>query len=809
MAALQVDSSGNLKVNIQAGAGSGGTAIADEAAFTFGTTQGTPAMGVFQTTATSNPLTTGQVGVQQMTANRASHINVRQSNGTELGTIGSPFYTALTNGTTVPGIKAASTAAVAADPALVVAVSPNNTIPVSGTFWQTTQPISGTVTANQGGAPWTMKPDGTSWTLTGTSANVDVTNTVAVSGTFWQATQPVSGTITANQGGTWNITNISGTISLPTGAATSANQPTAAALASTTSGQTGNLDLAAVTTGAPSYTTGTTNALSLNTSGGLRVDGSGVTQPVSGTFWQATQPVSGTVTANQGGTWTVQPGNTANTTAWLVTGTGGTFPATQSGTWNITNISGTISLPTGAATSANQPTAASQGSTTSGQSGNLMMGAVTTASPTYTTAQTSPLSLDTTGALRVNVTAGSGGGGTASSFGSAFPATGTAAGGEYLSSPPSLTSGNMCAFQMNVSGALKVDGSAVTQPVSGTFWQATQPVSGTFWQATQPVSIAAAVTVSQATAANLNATVTGTIAATQSGTWTARIVGNGGATLDAAIGAATAPTNMQAVGAVYNTARPSLTTGQSAALQFDSTAGLIVNGSQYTQPVSGTGTFSVVQGTAANLLCTASQGGTWNMRTQDGSGNAIGSTSGNLNVQVNNSGAIQVSQGTIPWQIAGNVGVGTSVAGTNPLYLGGAVVTANPTAGTAGTNQALMVDKVGKLITNGAIRSLKGRTVTTLTTTANSAITSTGAAGEFIDLYGLILTNTSATSVTITITDGTTTIMTVACPAGDTRGFMLPVDSAIPMTTAANNWTGQLSAGVSSVSVTCLWVRNT
>src|SRR6478736_1490908 len=31
-----------------------------------------------------------------------------------------------------------------------------------------------------------------------------------------------------------------------------------------------------------------------------------------------------------------------------VTGANGTFPATQSGTWNITNISGTISLPTGA-----------------------------------------------------------------------------------------------------------------------------------------------------------------------------------------------------------------------------------------------------------------------------------------------------------------------------------------------------------------------------------------------------------------------------------------------------------------------------
>lgn len=48
------------------------------------------------------------------------------------------------------------------------------------------------------------------------------------------------------------------------------------------------------------------------------------------------------------------------------------------------------------------------------------------------------------------------------------------------------------AATVTAAGALKVDASAVTQPVSGTFWQATQPVSGTFWQATQPVSAAAA-----------------------------------------------------------------------------------------------------------------------------------------------------------------------------------------------------------------------------------------------------------------------------------------------------------------------------
>lgn len=61
------------------------------------------------------------------------------------------------------------------------------------------------------------------------------------------------------------------------------------AQASTTSGQKGPLAQGAVTTAAPTYTTGQTDPLSLTTAGSLRVDGSG-----------ATQPVSGTVTANAG-----------------------------------------------------------------------------------------------------------------------------------------------------------------------------------------------------------------------------------------------------------------------------------------------------------------------------------------------------------------------------------------------------------------------------------------------------------------------------------------------------------------------------
>lgn len=107
-----------------------------------------------------------------------------------------------------------------------------------------------------------------------------------------------------------------------------------------------------------------------------------------------------------------------------------------------------------------------QGSTTSGQSGNLAQGAVTTAAPTYTTAQTSPLSLTTTGALRVAVTSGGGTGGTSSNFGDPFPAIGTAVGMSVSGNMVALTgtSGNLnvqCA-NCSGSGASAVDEAAFT-----------------------------------------------------------------------------------------------------------------------------------------------------------------------------------------------------------------------------------------------------------------------------------------------------------------------------------------------------------
>jgi len=72
-------------------------------------------------------------------------------------------------------------------------------------------------------------------TFTGTSVNANVTNTVAVSGTFWQTTQPVSGTVTANQGtaaalsAPWTVELSNGTVAFGTASNPIAISATAAA----------------------------------------------------------------------------------------------------------------------------------------------------------------------------------------------------------------------------------------------------------------------------------------------------------------------------------------------------------------------------------------------------------------------------------------------------------------------------------------------------------------------------------------------------------------------------------------------------
>jgi hypothetical protein len=127
----------------------------------------------------------------------------------------------------------------------------------------------------------------------------------------------------------------------------------------------------------PSLTSGNASPLLLDANGNLAVSSASLLAAIS-------SPLTPCTTSNCSGENPVGP--------VLISGTLPAFAATP--TVNL----GTIG---GAATAANQPTAATAGSTTSGQSGTLLEVATLTAAPTYTNAQTNPAYLDAAGNLQV------------------------------------------------------------------------------------------------------------------------------------------------------------------------------------------------------------------------------------------------------------------------------------------------------------------------------------------------------------------------------------------------------------------------
>jgi len=170
--------------------------------------------------------------------------------------------------------------------------------------------VTGTITTS----PNVNVHDGSGNTIasTGTSLNVDVTNTVPVT----LASTTITGTVAVTESGTWSVgvnnfpatQPVSGTVTVvqPTGT----NLHTVTDTGSTTA-VTGNVTVV--------QPTGTN--LHVVNDASSAVIGHVITDTGS------TTAVTGTVAVTESGTWTVQPGNTANTTPWLVT----QAPATSGG----------------------------------------------------------------------------------------------------------------------------------------------------------------------------------------------------------------------------------------------------------------------------------------------------------------------------------------------------------------------------------------------------------------------------------------------------------------------------------------------
>jgi len=402
-------------------------------------------------TAASLPLPTGAAtSANQTTANTTlAAIQANQTNGTQVITVPGTVNVQVVGPSPLPVSGAVSVSGPVAQgapgpvaspwPVVVVAASP---VPVTGTFFQATQPVSiaSTVGVTQSTSPWVTSRN---WTLSSGGGD----------------------SVLAAQSGTWNINNITGTVSLPTGAATSALQSTINTTLGTPMQNSGGSVTAIQATGSNLHVnvdntipvtisgtlpvnvvsplpTGTnsigqvtanagtnlnTSALALETGGnlagingkltttanGLKVDGSAVTQPVSAAslplptgaatsanqtnasqksqivdgsaaVFGPTTTISGTnylpvIQASSGTSGSVVPARST-----VVAGSDGTNAQTLStdstGKLNV-NLSGTISLPTGASTSALQTT------------GNTSLASIAAGTPTSLGAKTTANSM--------------------------------------------------------------------------------------------------------------------------------------------------------------------------------------------------------------------------------------------------------------------------------------------------------------------------------------------------------------------------------------------------------------------------------
>jgi hypothetical protein len=159
-------------------------------------------------------------------------------------------------------------------------------------------------------------------------------------------------------------------------------------------------------------------------------------------------------------------------------------------------------------------------------------------------------------------------------------------------------------------------------------------------------------------------------------------------------------------------------------------------------------------------------------------------------------------------------GTASGVAVTNPpVTIGLRASTTTPTAVADGQVVNGRGTKHGNFITSdGASRDLRATQKTTISaSTGETTIVTAGASGIFNDLFGLVLANTGATTTKVDIRDATggSIIATVEVPTLETRGFMLSAGSAIPQTTAANNWTAQCANATTAMEITALYLKTT
>lgn len=168
--------------------------------------------------------TEGNVSPARITAQRALHANLRSNDGTELGTAGNPVIIT-DDGTAllVDGSAVTQPVSAASLPLPTGAATSANQLPDGHNVTIDNAAGAAAVNIQDGGNNISVDWAGTVPPIGAGTEAAALRVTMATDST---GQMTVDGTVTANQGGTWNVNNVSGTVSLPTGASTAANQAT-------------------------------------------------------------------------------------------------------------------------------------------------------------------------------------------------------------------------------------------------------------------------------------------------------------------------------------------------------------------------------------------------------------------------------------------------------------------------------------------------------------------------------------------------------------------------------------------------------
>lgn len=158
--------------------------------------------------------------------------------------------------------------------------------------------------------------------------------------------------------------------------------------------------------------------------------------------------------------------------------------------------------------------------------------------------------------------------------------------------------------------------------------------------------------------------------------------------------------------------------------------------------------------------------------------------------------------------VSGDVAHDSPDAG-EPLKIGGTARTANPAA-VAGLDRVnATYDDIGRqVVVLNHVRDLVVQQHASNTDGTETTILTAGAAGVFHDLVSIKFCNSSATAITVDVRDVTagTVIDRFYVPAGQTVGAVY--STPFKQTTAAENWTMDASAAVSTLYCTVQAVKN-